>query len=94
MKNKSVFSKIILLVVLSLACILVTFVIALLAGSWNTTIFDFRNLNFANMVPVLIIGGIISCILIGVTVLFVSRAIFLKVRDYLIEINNEGEEKK
>ncbi len=94
MKNKSIFSKIILLVILSLVCVLLTFVIALFAGSYETAIIDFRNLNFANMIPVLVIGGIISCMVIGIAVLIISRSVFLKVRDHLVEINNEGESKK
>ncbi len=94
MKNKSIFPQIILLVVLALVCVLLTFVIALFAGSYDTTIFDFKNLNFANMIPVFIIGGFLSCVVIGVAVLFVSRTAFLKVKDYLTQINNEGEEKK
>lgn len=89
LKNKSFFSQIILLIVLALVCIVLTVGIALFAGSFNTTFFDLRNLNFANMIPVLIIGGFISCVVIGITVLYVSRSVFLKVRDNFIEINKK-----
>lgn len=89
LKNKSFFSQIILLIVLALVCIVLTVGVALFAGSFNTTFFDLRNLNFANMIPVLIIGGFISCVVIGITVLYVSRSVFLKVRDNFIEINKK-----
>ncbi len=92
MKKKSVFSQILLLVILSVVCIVLTVGIAIFAGSFNAEIFDLKNLNFANMIPVLILGGFISCVVVGITVLFVARAIFLKVKDYLTE-NNGGNEK-
>ena len=93
MKNKSFFSQIILLVILSVVCVILTVGIALFVGSCNTTLFDFQNLNFANMIPVLILGGFISCVVVGITVLFVARSVFLKVKDYLSN-NNDGGEKK
>ena len=91
LKNKSFFSQIILLVILSVICVILTVGIALLAGSYNTTLLDFENLNFANMIPALIIGGFISCVVVGITVLFVTRTVFLKVKDYL---SDKGEDKK
>ena len=92
LKNKSFFSQIILLVILSVICVVLTVSIALFVGSYNTTLFDFGNLNFANMIPVLILGGFISCVVVGITVLFVARSVFLKVKDYLS--NNDGGDKK
>ena len=95
MKNKSFFSQIILLIILSLVCVILTVGIALFVGSYNTTLFDFQNLNFANMIPVLVLGGFISCVVVGITVLFVARSVFLKVKDYFIETNeNNGGSKK
>ncbi len=95
MKNKSVFSQIILLVAVAIICIVLTVVIALIAGSSSTTIFDFQNLNFANTIPILVIGGFVSCVVVGITVLFVSRTVFLKVRDYFYEEDkNNGGSKK
>ena len=91
MKKKSIFSQIMLLVILSVVCVVLTVGIAIFAGSVNTEIFDLKNLNFANMVPVLILGGFISCVVVGITVLFVSRAIFLRVKDYLSEKNGGNE---
>ncbi len=90
MKNKSFFSQIILLIVLSLVCVVLTVGIALFAGSYNTTLFDFANLNFANMIPVLIIGGFVSCVVVGTTVLFVARSVFMKLKDYFTENNKNG----
>lgn len=95
LKNKSFFSQIILLVILSLICVIVTIGIALFLGSCDTTLFDFTSLNFANMIPALIVGGFISCVIVGITVLFVARSIFLKVKDYVVETNeNDGGSKK
>ena len=81
-----------LLVILSLVCVILTVGIALFVGSCNTTLFDFQNLNFANMIPVLILGGFISCVVVGITVLFVARSVFLKVKDYFFD-NNGGDKK-
>ena len=84
-----------LLIILSLVCVILTDGIALFVGSCNTTLFDFQNLNFANMIPVLILGGFISCVVVGITVLFVARSVFLKVKDYFSETNeNNGGNKK
>ena len=84
-----------LLIILSLVCVILTVGIALFVGSCNTTLFDFQNLNFANMIPVLILGGFISCVIVGITVLFVARSVFLKVKDYFSETNeNNGGNKK
>ncbi len=95
MKNKSFFSQIILLIIISLVCIILTAGIALFAGTYNTALFDFQNLNFSNMIPVLIFGGFISCVVVGISVLFVTRAVFFKVKDYFVETNdNNGGNKK
>lgn len=95
MKKKSFFSQIMLLIILSLICIILTTACALFAGSCNTTIFDFQNFNFANMIPVLIFGGFISCVVVGITVLFVARAVFLRIKESYIEFNkNDGGGKK
>lgn len=83
-----------LLIILSIICVLLTVGVAFLVGSYNTTFFDFANLNFSNMIPVLILGGFISCVVVGITVLFVARSIFYKVRNYLSEDNKNGGDKK
>lgn len=90
MKNKSFFSQIILLIILSLICIVLTVGIALFAGSIDVTLLDFKNLNLANVIPVLLIGGFISCVIIGIIVLFIARSLFLKVKEYLAETNDNG----
>ena len=97
MKNKSLFVQIISLIVLSVICVLLTVFIALFAGSINIELFDFKNLNFSNMVPVFILGGFISCVIIGICFLFVARAAFFKVKNYFEENEikkEEGETKK
>ncbi len=92
MKNRSFFSQIMLLVILSVICVVLTIGIALFAGSYSATLFDLKNLNFANMLPVLILGGFISCVIIGITVLFISRSIFIKIKNYLYD--DDGGNKK
>ena len=94
MNKKSSFSQIILLIILSAVCILLTVGIAFLAGFSNATMFDFKNLNLANMIPVFLIGGFISCVIIGIAVLFVSKSIFSKMKEYITEkIKTEENEK-
>lgn len=95
MKNKSFFCQIMLLIILSLVCVVLTVGIALLAGSYSATLFNFENLNFANMIPVLVFGGFISCIVIGITVLFVARSVFMKLKNHFTENENKngGKEK-
>lgn len=94
MKKKSIFSQIILLIILSIVCVVLTVGIALLVGSNNTTLFDWENLNFSNAIPVLIIGGFISCVIVGITVLFVARSVFFQVKDYLSDKTKNGGDTK
>ena len=94
MNNKSLFTKALLLIVLALFCIVMTVVLACVFGSVDTVVFDFRNLNFANVIPVLIIGGFFTCVIVGLAVLFFSRSAFLRVKDFLKENNDDGGNKK
>lgn len=97
MKNKSLFIQIIALIILAVVCLLLTGTIAVLAGSLNTELFDFENLNFSNMIPVLIIGVFISCVIVGICFLFVARTAFFKAKDYLKENqknNKKGDSEK
>lgn len=90
MKNNSLFLQIILLVVLTFVCITTTFTVAFLAGSVETSIFDFKSLNISNMIPVFILGGLITVFTILITLLFTSRTLFYKIRDF-IESNNKDD---
>ena len=97
MKNKSLFAQFICLLIIAVCCLLVTVTIAFLAGSINQDLFDFKNLNFSNMLPILIIGGFISCVFVGICFLFVARTAFFKAKEYLKETerkNEKGETKK
>ena len=89
MKKKYVFSGILLLILIVLACLITTIAVALLAGATDMNLFDFSNLNFSNMIPVLIVGGILSCFIIGIAFLFLGRTIFFKVKDYFFETDNK-----
>lgn len=88
MKKRSIFSGILLLILIALVCVVLTISIALLAGATEVDLFDFRNLNFSNMIPILIVGGILSCFIIGIAVLFLGRTVFFKVKDYFFETDN------
>ena len=92
MKNKSVFSQIIILIIVAVLCIVLTATIALLAGSVNTDILNLSNLNISNMIPVIIIGGFISCVVIGIIVLVVSKNIFFKAKDEIKNYFSENED--
>ncbi len=95
MKVNSVFTKVILLVILCVICIVATVGIALLAGAVDTTLFDFKKLNLANLIPVLLIGIFFSCVIVGIAVLFIGKSAFLQMRDYLNENNkNNGGNKE
>ena len=95
MKNRSLFIQIISVIIVALVCIVLTVAASLFAGALKVELFDFKNLNFSNMIPVLLIGGFISCAVIGICILFVARTAFLKAKDYLKETNKEkGETEK
>ena len=90
MQNKSLFKQTILVILLAVFCLMLTVGGALLAGALNADLFDFTNLNFSNMIPILLIGGFISCFIVGICVLFVGRTAFLKAKDFLKENNKEN----
>ena len=97
MKNKSLFSQVIALIILAVVCLFLTGVIALLAGSLNVELFDFKNMNFSNMIPIFIVGGFISCVFVGICFLFVARTAFFKAKDFFEETETKkekGETKK
>ncbi len=83
-----------LLIILAIVCLLLTVSAAFLVGSLNTELFDFKNLNLSNMLPVLLIGGFISCVLVGICFLFVARNVFLKAKDCLKEIETKNKKEK
>ena len=89
--KKSVFSQIIILIIVAFVCVFLTIGLAFLFGSIDVSIFDFKNLNISNMIPVLIIGGIISLAIITIIVLFLARTILSKAGSYLKEnLKKEG----
>ncbi len=85
MKKKSLFTQILLLILIGVVCLCITVGIALLVGTVDMDLFDFKNLNFGNMILVLIIGGFMSCVIVGISVLIVGKNAFFKIQDYLKE---------
>lgn len=95
MKKQSVFSQIIFLIILAMVCLMLTVGVTLLVGIQSETMFDWKNINLANMIPVLLACVFISCVVMGIAALFVARTAFFKVKDYVEKSNNnKGDEKK
>lgn len=94
MKNKSLFFQIITVIIVALLCLLLTVSIALLVGSADRDLFNIRNLNFANMLPVLLIGIFISCFIVGIFILFIMRTVWTKTGDFLKNNKENGGSKK
>lgn len=94
MKNKSTFSQLLTIVIVALIGFLLTLLIAFWVGSSDAQIFDLRDLNWANVVPVILIGGFITCVTVGIVVLIVSKNVFLKIRDYFLEDKSDGGKKE
>ena len=78
MDDKKIFSKVIQLIILGVICFVATVVVAMVLGSYDKNIFNFKSFNFANVIPIIFIGGFISCVVVGVGTLFVSKSIKLK----------------
>lgn len=92
MKKDSLFTKIIILFIVLFVCVAFTLTTAWLIGGMDKNIFDLLNLNLYNAVPVLILGGIISCFVVGIGVLFLSRNVLIKLKKFFIE--EDGGDKK
>lgn len=90
MSKKPIFTQILILIAIILVCAFLTITLALVAGSVDSLIFDFSSLNFANVIPVFIIGGVVTCIIVGIAVLFVSRSAFFKVRDFIFDKKDDN----
>ena len=83
MQKKSIFSQLLILIVIGVVCLLLTVAIALLFGSIDTAIFDWHDLNAANMIPILLIGIFLSCVIVGIAVLIVFKNSFFKMKEYV-----------
>ena len=90
MSQKPIFTKIIIIISIALICLLATVFTAFLFGSINVDLFDFSNLNFSNMLPIIIIGGFIGCVIVGFLVIILAKDIFVKIKDNFSEKNNGG----
>ena len=93
MSKNSLFTKIMVVVITALVLFTLTAVIALLFGSVNADIFDFSNLNIANMIPIIILGLFISCAVIGILVLFLAKDVFVKIKEIFFKKDNGGKDK-
>ena len=80
-------------IVIALICLILTITVALLFGSSSTDFFDFSNLNISNMLPIIIVGGFISCVIIGILVIILAKDVFVKIKDELFDDENGGKDK-
>ena len=94
MKGKSTFAQLLTIIIVALIGIILTLIIAFWVGSSDAQIFDLRNLNWANVVPVILIGGFITCVTVGIVVMIVSKNVFMKIRDYFLEDKTDGGKNK
>lgn len=92
MKNKSMLSRTVTVIIVGIICFLITIALTILAGFINAEIFDFTDLNFSNMIPVFLIGFFISCAVIGICVLFVLNSAFYKAKEYLEKEDSKKED--
>ena len=90
MSKKPIFTKIMIVIVVAIICLVLTAMTTLLVGSINADIFDFSKLNFSNMLPIIIIGGFISCVIVGILIIILAKDIIVKTKDYLFEKNDGG----
>ena len=80
-------------IVIALICLILTITVALLFGSSSTDFFDFSNLNISNMLPIIIVGGFISCVIVGLLVIILAKDIFVKIKNEFFKEDNGGNEK-
>lgn len=90
MGKKPIFSQIILLIIIAVLCIILTVALALWAGSTDDILLDLQELNWANVIPVILIGGFLCCVIVGILILCLGKNIFNKAKDFLSEIDKNG----
>ncbi len=93
MKKENLWTKMIVLVLVIFFCLFMTLALAFLAGSVEEPLFDFGNLNFSNMIPVLIIGGLMSCMILSVCFLLFSKSFSGKIREFLAKDSDNKDNK-
>lgn len=94
MSKKPIFNQIILLIIIGILGIVLTVALALWAGSSDNILLDLRDLNWANVIPVILIGGMICCTVVGILILFLGRNLFNKAKDFLSETDKKGGKKQ
>ena len=94
MSQKPITTKVVVIIVVGLLCFLLTVLSAFLFGAIDADVFDFSQLNFSNMIPVMIIGGFLSCVVVGLLVVFLAKDVFIKVKDYVLESEKDGGNEK
>lgn len=93
MKNKSLFSRAMIIVIVALVCLTLTITVALTLGSIGGDIFNFAKLNLSNVIPVMLIGGFVSCVIVGILVLVLAKDILIKIKDHLFKEKDGGNRK-
>lgn len=93
LKKENLWTKMILLVLIIFLCLFLTLALAFLAGSIEKPLFDLRNLNIGNMIPVLILGGLMSCMVLSICFLLFSKSFSVKIKE-LWEQNSDKKDNK
>lgn len=92
--KKSIFSQLLIAIIVALICIVLTVVIALMVGSANADLFDFSNLNWANVIPIILIGLFMTGGIVGVILLITAKDIFIKAKEYMEQTKKDGGKKE
>ena len=93
MKNP-IFSKLLIAIVVALICIALTVSIALMVGNTSTDLIDFSELNWSNVIPIIILGMFITGGIVGVILLIAVKDVFVKAKEYIDQSNKDGGKKE
>ena len=93
MKNP-IFSKLLIAIIVALICIALTVSIALMVGNTSTDLIDFSELNWSNVITIIILGMFITGGIVGVILLIAVKDVFVKAKKYIDQSNKDGGKKE
>ena len=93
MKNP-IFSKLLIAIIVALVCIALTISIALMVGNTSTDLIDFSELNWSNVIPIILLGMFITGGIVGVILLIAAKDVFAKAKEYIDQSNKKDGGKK
>ena len=92
--KKSIFSQLLIAIIVALICIVLTVIIALTVGNTNADLFDLSGLNWSNVIPIILIGLFITGGIVGVILLITAKDIFVKAKEYMEQAKKDGGKKE